>query len=71
MILFFAFGPMLCYFLLLFYAGLFGSIFGTEWIRSKDHLLFEYLLILFWYYQLGLFGTIIIKLKNYLRNSGL
>lgn len=69
MILFFVFGPILCYFILLIYAGLFSTIFGIEWVRSQDHLLFEYLMILLWYYQLGLFGTIVIKLKRHLLKS--
>jgi len=47
-----AFGPMLCYFLLLLYVALIGI--------AGDNALHEYLVILSWYYQI-LIAYIIIK----------
>lgn len=49
MILFFAFGPMIAYFMLLFYVGLF--------INGDQNVLNEYLILLSWYYQILIFYT--------------
>jgi hypothetical protein len=45
--MFFYFGPILCYFILLGYAG-----FASQWAQNGDNFLYEYLVILSWYYQL-------------------
>jgi len=49
MILFFAFGPMIVYFMILFYVGLF--------ISGDQNVLNEYLILLSWYYQILIFYT--------------
>jgi hypothetical protein len=48
----FAFGPIFCYFLLLLYVAIIGI--------AGDNALYEYLIILSWYYQI-LIAYIMIK----------
>jgi len=51
-----AFGPILCYFLLLLYVALIGI--------AGDNALYEYVIILSWYYQFSIAYIIIKKIKK-------
>jgi len=50
-------GPLLCYFVLLLYAG--SGWYGED----KENILYEYIVIVSWYYQILIAYTIFKKIK--------
>ena len=60
-----AFGPILCYFILMVYAAVMSSYYGgTKWVGDRDHVLTEYLIILQVYYALCLLGPTLYKIRK-------
>ena len=55
--MFWFFGPILCYFILLVYAG--SGWYGED----QENLLYEYLVIISWYYQVLIAYVIFKKIK--------
>jgi hypothetical protein len=63
-VLVFAFGPLISYFVLLFYVATTVSFFGKDITFPNGNVLYEYLLIVECYYLLCLLGPTFHKMRN-------